>query len=118
MGVARPISPNGSDTTQTVDDTSHTSTMSTNQTNRVFRLRLESTQTTSESEIIPTRETNGRRVTWRADTVDNENLGRKKSNICCLFHATSETSDNKPCNDDNDLSEKKSSPSQWNAFEP
>lgn len=27
-------------------------------------------------------------VTWTEDTVDNENLGRKKSKICCIFHSS------------------------------
>lgn len=26
------------------------------------------------------------RVTWTEDTVDNENLNRKKSKICCIYH--------------------------------
>ena len=27
-----------------------------------------------------------KRVTWSEDTVDNENMGKKKSNICCIYH--------------------------------
>ena len=27
-----------------------------------------------------------RRVKWTEDTIDNENLGRKKSKKCCIFH--------------------------------
>lgn len=30
------------------------------------------------------------RVSWTEDTVDNENLNRKKSKICCIFHPTKE----------------------------
>lgn len=26
------------------------------------------------------------RVHWSPDTVDNEGLGKKKSNVCCIFH--------------------------------
>ena len=27
-----------------------------------------------------------KRVTWSEDTVDNEGMGKKKSNICCIYH--------------------------------
>ena len=27
-----------------------------------------------------------KRVTWSEDTVDNEHMGKKKSNICCIYH--------------------------------
>jgi len=27
-----------------------------------------------------------RRVTWGEDVIDNENMGKKKSKICCIFH--------------------------------
>lgn len=26
-----------------------------------------------------------RHVTWTEETVDNEGMGRKKSNICCIY---------------------------------
>ena len=26
-----------------------------------------------------------KRVTWTEDTVDNEHMGKKKSNICCIY---------------------------------
>lgn len=29
---------------------------------------------------------NPSRVHWSPDTVDNEGLGKKKSNVCCIFH--------------------------------
>ena len=25
-------------------------------------------------------------VTWSQDVVDNENAGKKKSNVCCIWH--------------------------------
>ena len=27
-----------------------------------------------------------KKVTWSEDTVDNEGKGKKKSNICCIYH--------------------------------
>ncbi len=27
-----------------------------------------------------------KKVTWSEDTVDNEHLNKKKSNICCIYH--------------------------------
>ena len=27
----------------------------------------------------------GRSVTWSEDVIDNEDMGRKKSNVCCIF---------------------------------
>ena len=27
-----------------------------------------------------------KRVTWSEDTVNNEGMGKKKSNICCIYH--------------------------------
>ena len=26
-----------------------------------------------------------KRVTWTKDTIDNEHMGKKKSNICCIY---------------------------------
>ena len=47
-----------------------------------------------------------RRVHWVEGTVDNENLGRKKSNVCCIFHAQNPKLDpNSPCFDPEDPSE-------------
>lgn len=30
------------------------------------------------------------RVRWSEDTIDNENMGKKKSKICCIFHPNRE----------------------------
>ncbi|RQM05250.1 hypothetical protein DH86_00001786, partial [Scytalidium sp. 3C] len=30
---------------------------------------------------------NGRRIRWAEDVVDNEGLGRKSSKVCCIYHA-------------------------------
>lgn len=31
-----------------------------------------------------------RRVRWSQETIDNEHLNKKKSNICCIFHPQNE----------------------------
>ncbi|EPX70720.1 protein phosphatase inhibitor [Schizosaccharomyces octosporus yFS286] len=31
-------------------------------------------------------ESRGRRVRWANNTVDNENMNKKKSKVCCIFH--------------------------------
>ncbi|KAL2071273.1 hypothetical protein VTL71DRAFT_12508 [Oculimacula yallundae] len=31
-----------------------------------------------------------RRIQWAEDVVDNEGLGRKKSKVCCIYHAPKE----------------------------
>ena len=35
-----------------------------------------------EREVSPSEE---KRVTWAEDTIDNEHMGKKKSNICCIY---------------------------------
>lgn len=27
-----------------------------------------------------------KKITWKEDTIDNEHLNQRKSNICCIFH--------------------------------
>lgn len=34
-----------------------------------------------------TEQEQGRRIQWAEGTVDNEGLGRKKSKVCCIYHA-------------------------------
>ncbi|KAF8863627.1 hypothetical protein BDZ45DRAFT_685860 [Acephala macrosclerotiorum] len=29
----------------------------------------------------------GRRIQWAEDVVDNEGMGKKKSKVCCIYHA-------------------------------
>jgi protein phosphatase 1 regulatory subunit 11 len=38
-----------------------------------------------------------RRVSWDPNVVDNENMNKKKSNICCIFHAKNSKDDDSPC---------------------
>jgi protein phosphatase 1 regulatory subunit 11 len=51
-----------------------------------------------------------RRVSWDPNVVDNENMNKKKSNVCCIFHAKNPKNDqNSPCpkskDDDGDHNE-------------
>jgi len=46
----------------------------------------------------------GRHVRWAPETVDNEHLGRKKSNVCCIFHPAECPAG--------------AHPPGWNAYEP
>lgn len=44
-----------------------------------------------------------RRVSWDPSVVDNENMNKKRSNVCCIFHAKNAKSDqNSPCSMSND----------------
>ena len=51
-----------------------------------------------------------RRIQWAEDVVDNENLGRKSSKVCCIYHApkevgeSSDESDSSSSSDDDDSS--------------
>ena len=46
----------------------------------------ESEKQTSKKENYKTKESPKRkRVTWSEDTIDNEHMGKKKSNICCIY---------------------------------
>lgn len=43
-------------------------------------------------------------VQWTEDTIDNENMGRLKSNICCIFHKQhgSESDSSDTCTSDDE----------------
>ncbi|KAJ2875442.1 Type 1 phosphatases regulator ypi1 [Coemansia aciculifera] len=53
----------------------------------MLRLRGESSRHTSASaeEQQPSQPEPGSHVQWAEDTVDNENMNRKKSKVCCIF---------------------------------
>ncbi|KAI6205637.1 Protein phosphatase inhibitor [Aphelenchoides besseyi] len=44
-----------------------------------------SSNTQTEHLVLHLRNSNRPRVTFTADTVDNENLGRMKSKCCCIY---------------------------------
>lgn len=53
------------------------------QTERITNLKLESNKkidTNKQKKKKPIK-----KVTWTEDTVDNEHMGKMKSNICCIF---------------------------------
>jgi protein phosphatase 1 regulatory subunit 11 len=41
-----------------------------------------------------------KKVSWREDTVDNEDMQKKKSKICCIFHKDDESCDSDDDEDD------------------
>uniref|UniRef100_UPI00358E6512 E3 ubiquitin-protein ligase PPP1R11-like n=1 Tax=Myxine glutinosa TaxID=7769 RepID=UPI00358E6512 len=43
-----------------------------------------------------------KRVDWRSDVVDNENLGRKSSKCCCLYEKTHELGESSSESEDED----------------
>ncbi|CAD6447331.1 ac3f78c5-1ce7-4abb-b5da-2deffa938671 [Sclerotinia trifoliorum] len=53
----------------------------------VLRLRGESTGEIESSTDGERGLGRGRRIQWAEDVVDNEGLGRKKSKVCCIYHA-------------------------------
>jgi len=52
----------------------------TTQTQAVLHLR----GATREQEGVTA---TGRRIQWAEDVVDNEGMGKKKSKVCCIYHA-------------------------------
>ena len=46
--------------------------------------------------------TDNRRVAWSANTVDNENCGRKSSKICCIYHKPKEFDESSSSSSDED----------------
>lgn len=44
------------------------------------------------------------RVQWTEDVIDNENMGKKKLKICCIFHPNREFDDDHNCEEDLSLS--------------
>jgi len=63
-------------TTVTEEEPSSSHPPPTGPTNLVLRLQQPQPTTTSSAEP---------RVRWAADTVDNENLNRRKSKCCCIY---------------------------------
>ncbi|ORX85335.1 hypothetical protein BCR32DRAFT_188312, partial [Anaeromyces robustus] len=52
---------------------------------------IEEQSTTNESPVAGTLILHGddsdeRHVRWSNETIDNENMGKKKSKICCIYH--------------------------------
>jgi len=41
---------------------------------------------TSAPQVLQLRTPEDRNVMWAGDTIDNEDMGKKKSNKCCIYH--------------------------------
>lgn len=41
-----------------------------------------------------------RHISWKEDTIDNEDLGRLKSNLCCIYHRPGSSSSDTCTSDD------------------
>lgn len=72
-------------------------------------LHLRGAPSGTSSEVETTGSTgNGRRIQWASDVVDNEGMGRKKSKVCCIYHAPKgidESSDESSSDSDNSSSD-------------
>ncbi|CAD8197966.1 unnamed protein product [Paramecium octaurelia] len=79
-------------------------TQTINQTSQTI-LHLNNSQPQETQQQQQKKETKKRSVQWTEDTVDNEDLGRLKSNICCIYHKPhaeeSESSDT--CTSDDEI---------------
>ena len=51
-------------------------------TNQSLRLSLKFKEDKTKEKSPEKKE---KRVTWTEDTIDNEHMGKKKSNICCIY---------------------------------
>lgn len=58
-------------------------TVTHTEANPILRLRPDATETSTATK---TKKKKKAGVRWTEDVVDNENMNRKKSKICCIFH--------------------------------
>jgi protein phosphatase 1 regulatory subunit 11 len=49
-------------------------------------------------------------VSWSDDTIDNENLGRKSSKRCCIFHKVKKFAESDSDESDEDVEKAKKQP--------
>ncbi|PVH89260.1 hypothetical protein DL98DRAFT_508367 [Cadophora sp. DSE1049] len=75
--------PPASQQTQVLQPTPQTSSTTRTQTQTQTQAVLHLRGAPLNSERGSTR----RRIQWAEDVVDNEGLGRKKSKVCCIYHA-------------------------------
>jgi len=59
----------------TVTETGHGPSIPLELTQRTLRLRAERAEPSE-----------GRRIQWAEDVVDNEGMGKKSSKVCCIYH--------------------------------
>ena len=63
--------------------------MSGSNSTAIIRAMASTTAVTEESvpqQVLVLKLKKAPTITWTEDTVDNENLGRKNSKRCCIFH--------------------------------
>ncbi|CCC68555.1 hypothetical protein NCAS_0B04710 [Naumovozyma castellii] len=82
-------------------------TVSVEELPSVLQLRANETEIQHERQPTPARS----RVRWEQGTVDNENLNRKKTKICCIFHPQEELDENEQHSDHEPSSSSSSSSS-------
>lgn len=95
-GRATPSSTIGS---MTVTETSNDSSVPLDLTQGTLRLRAERAEPSE-----------GRRIQWAEDVVDNEGMGKKSSKVCCIYHkpkgkgesSDEESSDSSSSSDESD----------------
>ncbi|KAL3228492.1 Type 1 phosphatases regulator YPI1 [Nakaseomyces bracarensis] len=87
-------------------------TVSLEQFPRVLQLRADSS---TEPQV---REPSARHnVRWEDDVIDNENMNKKKTKICCIFHPAQEEDDEMMCPSDHEHSDSSSSSSSSSSDE-
>jgi protein phosphatase 1 regulatory subunit 11 len=64
-------------------------------TTTALKKNSENTKSTKTGNVIRLKPE--RRVSWDPNVVDNENMNKKKSNKCCIFHAKNSQNDDSPC---------------------
>lgn len=72
-------------------------TISVEELRPVLQLRAEESTNSREEQSRPTRPS----VRWQSDVIDNENMNKKKTKICCIFHPQQEFDiDEEECHSD------------------
>lgn len=77
-------------TTTTATTTATTATTTTTATLRLQPVDDTPTSSSTHDRSQSPKSGDKKCVTWTEDVVDNENLGRKKTKICCIFHPQNE----------------------------
>ncbi|KAH3902993.1 type 1 protein phosphatase-activating protein YPI1 SCDLUD_000596 [Saccharomycodes ludwigii] len=91
---------NNSDNIKTTSEQNGSTTMTlTDSFSNVIHLRGSNNDTTKADQPQSNKnktKANGKKkpqVRWKQDVVDNENMNKKKTKICCIFHPAEEPSD-------------------------
>lgn len=87
-----------------------TTQTTTSESQPVLYLRSETKKDAKEKSKSKSKSKSRRNVSWKDDVIDNENMNKKKSKICCIFHpqrefgelSTDESSDSSSDSSDSD----------------